>query len=694
VGRVLSGRYRLIAPVGAGASAVVYLAEDTILRRRVAVKLLREVLATDERFLRRFRAEAHAAAALNHPHILTVFDSGEDEGEYYLITEYLGGGSLQGIIDAGHRLSLSQALLVGLEAGRGLEYAARRSLVHRDIKPANLLFDDGELNGVARLRIGDFGLARALAEAAWTEPSGSVVGTARYACPEQVRGEPIDGRGDVYSLALVLVEVVTGDVPFAADTALTALMARMDKPMRVPDEMGPLADILSQAGLPDPADRPTATQFVNGLLAAAPQLDPPARLPLVSASAPVNVAGGGRHPTSVAFAPAAAESTSGAAGRTGAQTGPWSVGSMDRVDGAGGGVAALPFDPPGSANGIGGNGAPSSGGHTKVLAPGPAGPGAAPGPDPSSDGTSWSDRMAVVARRRRVPLLVAILVLAALAGTVAFTQLRTPTHVVPALRGQPEAEARSMLEQLNWEVIRADGREDGSVPGTVLGQTPDGGRLAEGESVTIVVSLGNTEVPVPQVVVAEHMALDAAKQALAFSGLQAADPPTVVFDEAVPADHVVAFAPGTPEMVPKGDPVGLVVSKGPEPRVVPPVPASLTVQDATAALAALRLEGVPKDTFDEKVPAGSVVGFEPASGQPVARDSKVSILVSQGTEEAEVPDVKGLSAVEATKVLEAAGFKVSQVLGSPDDEVFFTQPGAGEKEKRGSLIIIISRPDF
>src|SRR4051794_11850171 len=280
IGRVLSGRYRLIAPIGSGASALVYLADDTRLRRRVAVKLLHQALADDEAFLRRFRAEAQAAAALNHPHVLAVYDWGDDEREPYLITEYLGGGSLRAILDAGKRLTPSQALMVGLEAARGLEYAHTRGFVHRDIKPANLLFGEE-----GRLRIGDFGLARALAEAAWTEPSGAMLGTARYACPEQARGEAADGKGDVYSLALVLIEAVTGQVPFAADTTIATLMARVDTAVDVPAELGPLRNVLVSAGRPNRDERPDAGQFAVGLLAAAEELSRPEPLPLVGATA-------------------------------------------------------------------------------------------------------------------------------------------------------------------------------------------------------------------------------------------------------------------------------------------------------------------------------------------------------------------------------------------------------------------------
>ena len=160
IGRVLGDRYRLVAPVGMGASAQVFLADDVRLRRRVAVKLLHPALVDDHDFLLRFRTEVQAAAALRHPHIVVTHDWGDDGGAY-IVSEYLAGGSLRGLLDRGNRLSPSQALQAGLAAARALEYAQSRGMVHRAVKPSNVLFgDDG------RLRIADFGLARALAEAA------------------------------------------------------------------------------------------------------------------------------------------------------------------------------------------------------------------------------------------------------------------------------------------------------------------------------------------------------------------------------------------------------------------------------------------------------------------------------------------------------------------------------------------------
>ncbi|MGH9103188.1 MAG: protein kinase domain-containing protein, partial [Acidimicrobiales bacterium] len=275
VGRVLAGRYRLLSLLGRGASGHVYLASDVTLGRQVAVKLLHSALATDVAFLRRFRAEAQAAAVLSHPHVVSVFDWGEDGGEPYLVLEHLGGGSLRDLLDAGELLSPSQAAALGRDAATALAYAHRRGLIHRDIKPANLLFDDE-----ASVRVADFGLARALAEAAWTEPVGALLGTVRYASPEQAQGRPLDGRADVYALALVLVEAVTGAVPFSADTTIGTLMARVGRQLEPPARLGPLGAVMARAMAPDPVDRLQAVDLVRSLEEVCRELPPPAPLAL------------------------------------------------------------------------------------------------------------------------------------------------------------------------------------------------------------------------------------------------------------------------------------------------------------------------------------------------------------------------------------------------------------------------------
>ncbi len=275
VGRVLADRYRLLSPIGAGGSGRVYIADDVTLKRRVAVKVLHPGLAEDAGFLRRFRNEARLSAQLHHPNIMAVHDWG-DEGEPFMVVELLTGGSLRGMLDAGATLTPSQAAHVGVQVASALEYAHGHGFVHRDIKPANLLFDEHAI-----VRVADFGLARALAEASWTEPSGTILGTARYASPEQVSGAPLDQRSDLYALALVLVESVTGGLPFATDTTLATLAARTQSPVLAPPELGPLIAVVERAGRVDPNDRyPDAATMRSALEDAVKLLPPPGPLRL------------------------------------------------------------------------------------------------------------------------------------------------------------------------------------------------------------------------------------------------------------------------------------------------------------------------------------------------------------------------------------------------------------------------------
>ncbi|MDE3087708.1 MAG: serine/threonine protein kinase, partial [Acidobacteriota bacterium] len=275
IGSVLAGRYRIESALGSGASAHVFGAWDVRLHRRVAIKVLHPALAGDSAFLRRFRAEAQAAASLAHPHVLAVHDWGEDDTGPFLVFELCAGGSLRDLLDEGRRLTVTQALRVGAEAAEGLAFAHSRGFVHRDVKPANLLFGEE-----GRLRVADFGLARALAEAAWTEPAGATVGTARYAAPEQAQGKALDGRADVYSLALVLYEAVTGVVPFAADTTLATLVGRVGARLPGHDALGPLAPVLDMAASPDVDQRLDASSFSDRLLALAADMPAPGPLPL------------------------------------------------------------------------------------------------------------------------------------------------------------------------------------------------------------------------------------------------------------------------------------------------------------------------------------------------------------------------------------------------------------------------------
>ena len=430
LGRVLGGRYRLVGHIGTGASAHVFVAEDAKLRRRVAVKVLHPALAEDEAFLRRFQAEAQQAATLNHPNVMQVFDWGESDDGPYLVLEHLGGGSLRDVLDRGHLLSPSQAAQVGLEAARALDHAHRRGLVHRDIKPANLLFDEE-----GRLCIADFGLARALAEAAWTEPAGAMLGTARYASPEQAQGTSVDGKADVYSLALVLVEAVTGRVPFMADTTIATLMARVDAPLVLLPELGPLGPVVERAGVASPSRRCDARDVVRSLEQVAKDLPPAEPLPL--ARPPVEATVFDDKPVD--------------------PTQLTELGATSRV-----------YD--GEADQAG------HGGEDLGLLP-----------------------AARRRRPRWLWLVVfAVLAAVGAGGAYAVAAARVPTHPVPPLVGKAVAEARAELadEEFGLE-IRGERFDENVAPGLILSQQPASGRLREGRAVRVVVSKGPAPRQVP-----------------------------------------------------------------------------------------------------------------------------------------------------------------------------------------------------
>jgi serine/threonine-protein kinase len=640
VGRVLGDRYRLIRPVGTGASAHVYVAEDVILGRRVAVKLLHPALADDEAFLRRFRAEARVVAALRHANIVRVYDWGEDAGAPYLVMELLEGGSLRSLLDAGHRFTPAQAALLGAEVARGLDYAHRRGLVHRDIKPANLLFDEE-----GRVCIADFGVARALAEATWTEPAGAVLGTARYAAPEQVRGASLDGKADIYALALVLVEALTGAVPFAADTTIATLMGRIDQPLPVDDSLGPLAPVLRAAGSPEAADRPAAGELVRAFTEAGAGFPPPGPLPLGNDLHADELDAGG-DVTDLAGRPVLFD---------GEQFAPSPPDSA--------------YPPP-----------------VSVAASRPLGdlpPEAAASPD-------WGRRRrrrdgGQSGRRRRWPwvVLVVVVLAAVAAGAVALLDsgLTKATHPVPNLAGQSATGARSALTPLHLHLrIGRPVFDEQVAKGLISRQQPaPSTRLREGSTVSVQVSAGPPPVTVPDL---SGLTADQAKQRLIGAGFAAGSVVTRS-DDTVPAGVVISWT-GQGGQLTKGSPVDLVVSTGKPMVTVPDVHAE-TFTQARTALAGVGLSAVEADQFND-APAGQVVSTDPANPTVVIVGTQVTVTVSKGPDLVTVPSVVGQGVLSATSLLDARGLNVNAVVGSPSNPVTMTSPPAGARVKRGSAV--------
>ncbi len=232
INTLFDGRYRIVRKLGSGGMADVYLAEDEELGRRVAVKILNDRHANDESFVERFRREAKNAAGLSHPNIVSIYDRGEAEGTYYIAMEYLDGRSLKELVVARGPLPTGDAIQFTRQVLGALRFAHRKGVVHRDIKPHNVMADaDG------RLKVTDFGIARA-GVSQMTE-AGSIIGTAQYLSPEQARGAAVDQRSDLYSVGILLYEMLTGTVPFTGDSPVEIAMKHLSDTPRPPSLQRP-----------------------------------------------------------------------------------------------------------------------------------------------------------------------------------------------------------------------------------------------------------------------------------------------------------------------------------------------------------------------------------------------------------------------------------------------------------------------
>jgi eukaryotic-like serine/threonine-protein kinase len=675
VGRVLGDRYRLTRPLGVGASAHVYVAEDVSLRRRVAIKVLHPALAGDAAFGRRFRAEAQVVAALRHPNILRVYDWGDDGDAPYLVMELLEGGSLRALLDRGGLLSPAQAAGVGADVARALDYAHRRGLVHRDIKPANLIFDDE-----GRIAVADFGLARALAEASWTEPVGAVVGTARYAAPEQVRGEYLDSRADVYALALVLIEATTGSVPFAADTTLATLMARMARPLTTPADIGPLGPVLEAAGTVDPGDRLDAAGLARRLDGVAARLPPPAPL-LLAGPIEREVEEGDVDPTehpgrSRLFDGDLDEDLDEAFGDEG-----------DRPTGQAGGLPGGPpgVKPDGPEAVVVGPGLATARPDRTAARPDPTA--ARPDPDPrvaAVDGTRRGRRRWL---RRGALAAIAVLVIGVVAVALAATGRFTPSHPVPSLVGSSQAAAEARLLPLHLHLsVFGHAYEAHAAVGTIVSQRPDGGRLREGATVAVSLSLGPPPVRVPHLA---GLSSGSAVSLLQYLGLKTAV--SHAASMTVPAGVVIQSSPDGGTLLP-GQAVAMVVSTG-KPTVAIPVltgASAASFDAAQTALSGLHLAATADYEYTDTVPSGAVIGTDPAAGAVAIVGTNVTVVVSKGPHLVAVPDVKGDSVGTATQTLTSAGFGVSGVTGNPIATVTATSPPAATVVRYGASVQIVT----
>jgi tRNA A-37 threonylcarbamoyl transferase component Bud32 len=274
VGERIADRYELEEVVGHGGMSTVYKAHDSLLERNVALKVLHQQYNEDEDFVERFKREARSVAQLQHPNIVTVIDRGEEHGRQYIVFEFIDGENLKELVVRKGRLGLRDALEIAHEIARGLAFAHDHGLVHRDVKPQNVL-----LNGDGGAKVTDFGIARSLDVDHGVTQTGTILGTSNYIAPEQASGKPVDAHTDVYSLGIVLYEMLTGELPFPGESFVAVAMKHIQEPSpNVLDVRGDIplrvAEMIDRALEKDPEDRfPTMDAFAAEIEANLAELD-------------------------------------------------------------------------------------------------------------------------------------------------------------------------------------------------------------------------------------------------------------------------------------------------------------------------------------------------------------------------------------------------------------------------------------
>ena len=742
IGRVLADRYRIAEVVSAGANTIIANAFDIEGNQPVTFKIVRPELAGSEEFRRDFRKQAELATALSHPNIAQVLDWGDvdidGESALFWVVEYLSGGSLRDLLDRGRLLEPSQALVVGLEACRALDAGHQRGIAHTEVTPSKLVFGEDR-----RVRIVDFGMAELIGRSAWDEPATVATHVARYASPEQALRVDVGPKTDVYSLALSLLEAVTGAVPFSADSTVSTLAARVGKLMPVSADLGSLAAVLERAGRPEADDRFSAVEFGRGLVAAAETLPRPEPIPIVAATVfdtskmrrPTDPTGGIERPAPAELDDAAADKPNGAAAEAATtEVAPaaalavrpptFVVETADAPDVSVAGsdvdlqtaeltaadaLIILPdvADPPTGAVTVASGfdrAASVAEATTQIAASAPpisSSPATEQMPitqfaDASAAATLYDDERP----KRRVGAIVtlSLFVIAGLAAIAfaAFFLLRTKSYEVPELSGVDEAVALNEIAGNDWlvrtELERSDEEPDA---GQVIRTFPAAGAvLEEGDEFRIYVSEGPLFRVLPELAELPLADAQARLEAIQLTSFVDAE----VFVETSSIGTVLGWrvvGAGTSlagDQVLPGTSIALTTSKGPAPRVVPNV-VGLTLEDAQAAAAAVQLSVVAgEDVFGNDVPVGIIVSQDTAAESELPRGGSFTVVRSKGLDLIALPELDGLSFIDAQNTLIDAGFTIGSLLGTTEgsfESISISAEPVGDLYRRGTAVDLI-----
>ena len=607
IGSVVDGRFEIESEQSRSTSSTSYVALDQRSDALVILRLFSADATTQHGT--EILEQAAIAFEMSHPNVvrLTSFGRASIRGveRVYIVHERLTGGSLQDMIDRSRLLTPSQALVVGLEVCRALDYAHKRGLVHHDLRPSSIVFGEDR-----KVRVADIGVASVIAEQAWADVTTVSQERARYCAPEQAQGEPFDEKADVYALALILVEAVTGTVPFLADSVVGTLSARVDKLFPVSADLGGLATVLDKAGRSDPLERASAAEMGRALVQAGPTLPRPTQIQIVS---------------SAAFVVQSEED------RTGDLTQPREFNELS--DDSQSFIAATA--------------------QTMTI-------------------REDADAALAVVETEEKPLIgrwivAAVAVLALIVGGYfLFSALQKESNPIPDLIGLDQGEATNLVTEFKWDIVIVEEANEELPVGAVIRTDPETGKKLEtGKVLTFVVSTGPPPVPLP-----ELNGLDAATAlATLTDGALVLGVETPEYSEDVPTGVIIRWAvTSQPTLVAgqeviKGTAVDTFVSQGPAPRVVPDL-TGMSIESATTALTDIQLTINRGDDQFSTVAAGGVATQSPAAGESLARGTAVTVAISKGPDLVAVPQLLNLKFDKVGPAIVNSGFVLGAVTGN------------------------------
>ena len=608
VGTYLADRYEIVSKIGAGGMSDVYKAKDHVLGRFVAIKVLKPEFSEDRGFVAKFRTEAQSAAGLEHPNIVNIYDVGSEEGLHYIVMEYVEGITLKTYIEKKGQLSFKEAVSIAIQVARGIEAAHNKQIIHRDIKPQNIM-----ISTEGKVKVMDFGIARA---ASSNTVSSDVMGSVHYSSPEQARNGFVDGRSDIYSLGIVMYEMVTGRVPFDGDTTVAVAIQHLQEEMTPPSVYAKNLPISMEKIIlkctQKNADR--RYQTIGDLLA-------DLRRSLV-------------HPDEdfVVIAPLVDN------GKTKVISGE----ELKQIKEHGG--------------------EPKEDRHASKLE-------SSYDPDEDEDDEDEDENEGLSPKMDKAMTIMGIVVFVVILAVIIYlvgsffglfrfgsnsskntetqtqTQTQTQTEseqpvVVQNVCGKLQEEAQSELEAQGLYMFVIQEQKSDQPEGTVLNQDPVGGsEVSAGTTINVIVAgtenvdftdsesqNEQNDVPVPNVV--GKLEKDASST-LSAAGFKVSK--TYKYDDSVDAGKVVSQSPrgGNAQ---EGSTVTIVISQGKKSSTVPSVQGH-SKKDAQADLQKAGLKVAVKEEYSDSVKAGQVISQSVASGKIVPADTTVTITVSKGPEE-------------------------------------------------------------